>query len=358
MKRSATKLITAIVIAVLFPVFLFAQQVAEKKFTKSWNTNTQSTVEIINKFGDIQLIPWTKNEVQIDVLIKIEHSNADKAKELLEYVNIKTSEEGSKIIVETTFDEQINKFMTKQTDGHRVKILYTIHHPIYLMFDIKNKYGDLTIDELTGKSNFDIKFGDIKAKNLNFDDTKPFGQLDLSYGKAEIEKCSWMQFNIKYSDLTVNEATALIIISSYSNLASGVIHSIVANSEYDNYKIKMIKNLVIDAKYSDISCDFLEKQIVSNISYTDLKIHNIQGDFEKIKVDTKYGDVKLGISPSACYTINASCEFGEIKVPEKANINRHVGNYNVNISGTVGCKESKSSTVEITGKYADIKLEN
>lgn len=358
MKKTVCKLMSATLLALLLPIFLFAQQNAEKKFTKTWNTTTQTIVELRNKFGNINLVPWTKNEVQVDVLISITHSNAAKAQEYLEYVNIGTSNEASRIIVETLFDEKLNKFMERQTEGNKIKITYTVHHPIYLMFDIKNKYGDVTVDELTGKSNFTIKFGDLKAKKLNFEDTKPFGQLDLSYGNAEIEKCTWMQFNIKYSDLTVTEATAMIIISSYSNIAGGVIHSIVSNSKYDNYKVKMIKNLIIESKYSDISCDFLEKQMVATISYTDLKIGNIQAEFEKLKIDTKYGDVKLGISPSACYTINASCEYGDISVPAKANIDRRMGNFDVSVSGTVGCKQANGSAVEITAKYADIKLEN
>lgn len=356
MKTSYFKQLLLFVITATAIASANGQDVSEKKINKNFATKSDLTLEVWNKFGDLTLKTWDKNEIGIEVTVRVENFPSAKTREYLEGIDLAVTEQANLIKVETKFSEGVQKALNNQSKGKKIIIHYTIMHPVYQKFNLNNRYGDINIEEMSGKSTINLKYGDLTAGKLMFDDTKPFSTLDIAFGKAKISKTSWMQFHSSYSDITVDEGTALIIISKYSNINTGTVHSVVLDGKYDNYSFFSIKNLIAEAKYTTLNITSLSKQLHLTLEYGTLKAKGIQPGFEKIKVDAKYSQCNLNIAPDACYQIQATTDYGSINTPQKANINRKKSSLTETVSGWVGCNGGSESITELNGKYTDFDL--
>ena len=244
MKTSVIKLVIFFVITSITFSTVTAQESFEKKVNKSFTTSDARTFELFNKFGDVSLKTWNKNEVSVEVTIHIENYPKSKAEEFLNLINVKVSESDTLITVSTSFDEKVQKALNNQSGNKKISVDYIINHPVYQKFILNNRYGNTTVEEINGKSTFNIKYGNFTASRMIFDDSKPFTTLNIEFGKAKIIKTTWMQFSLKYADLVTDEATAMIIISKYSNISGGTVHSMVVDSKYDKYYLINIKTII------------------------------------------------------------------------------------------------------------------
>jgi len=356
MKTTARTILLFLVITGQFCFTAFSQDIAEKKFSKVWSSSEKKLFQLFHKYGNVTMKAWDKNEISVEVSIRVENYPKAKAEEYLQLIDISFIEKDSLLKLVTNYDEKVEKALSNQSGNKKIQVDYTIMHPVYQKVEINNRYGNVSIGELNGKSSFFIKYGDFKAENMIFDETKPFSLLDISYGKATITKTTWMQFKLKYSDIKVEEATAMIIISTYSNISGGVIHSVVSDSKYDNYNIFKVKNFVIDTKYSDLTINEAGKQVHTTLEYGNLKIKSIPSGFEKIKIDSKYSECVLEIDEAACYQLKGHVEYGSFSIPQKSSITRKKDELNETVEGWVGCNEGGTSLVEINGKYSEFKL--
>ena len=356
MKTHCIPFIILLTAVIMIPVTLTAQNIKEKKFSKSWNTSEAITVEIQNEFGDLNLKTWNKNEIAVEATIYVENYPESKAASILDDINIVTSEQNKVISIKTEINENSKKAVGSQNGKKKIKIHYIIYHPVYQKFTLNNRYGDINIEEMSGKSTINLKYGNLKAKNMVFDDSKPFTTLDISFGNAEISKTTWLQCVVNYSNTDIAEATALIFISKYSNISGGNIHSIVSNSKYDNYKFSSVKNFIIESKYSNVTIGEVSKQLHATMEYGTVNVKQVPPGFEKVKLDTKYTDCEVIINENACYQINAEAVYGSITVPQKANITRKKDSITESVTGWVGCKEGSESVTDVKGKYGDFRF--
>lgn len=356
MKTTRLYFALLLIAAVMLHTAVVAQNVKEKKFSKSWNTSEAITVDIQNEFGNLNLKTWNKNEILVEVTIQIENYPESKASSMLEGINIVTSEQNKIIGIRTEMDEKVKKQAGMQNGKKKVTIHYTINHPVYQKFNLSNKYGDISIEEMSGKSTINLKYGNLNGNNMIFDDTKPFTTVDISFGNAKIGKTTWLQCVVNYSNVEIAEATALIYISKYSNINGGNIHSIVSNSKYDNYKMTSVKNFIIESKYSNVTLGEVSKQLHATMEYGTVKVKHVPAGFEKVKLDAKYTDCEVFIDENACYQINGEAVYGSIKTPQKANITRKKDTITESVTGWVGCKEGSESVTDIKGKYGDFRL--
>lgn len=324
----------------------------EKKIQKTHSTDQKFVVEINNKFGDISLTHWDKNEVSVEVIITAEASSKEKAEDILNKISVDIQESDGHVTYTTKIDDNIHSNSKKKFDIH-----YIVHHPVYQTFILTNKYGNITMEELNGKLNVNLKYGNLKAKTLGFDDSKPLSEISVEYGNLDIDNCTWLKVIADYSNIDIDQSTALILVTKYTNADIAVNHALVADASYGNYKIGTIKSLILDGKYMNIEVGLLEKQLDLTVSYSAFKSATVSSEISKIQIVSKYTDVKIPVPGNVCYSINASTEYGDIDISPKANINRVKGNTKETFSGVVNGSANPSCEVSINTQYGGVDLE-
>ncbi|OFX88761.1 MAG: hypothetical protein A2W99_04650 [Bacteroidetes bacterium GWF2_33_16] len=356
LKSKSILLLLSIQLIVIFTALAGTQEYS-KNLHKEYPADQNTLLVIQNKFGNVNINNWDKNEVSIDVTIKVDHKNEEKAKELLNYLNVEFSQEGNTIKAITTIDDKFSRTSISWSDNDKeFSINYEVKMPKNLQLELENKYGSVFINEITGHSLIAVKYGNLKINKIIRDNTKPLTEISLGYSDGRIEECGWLKINMKYSKLEVEKSKALIAITKYSKLYVTKSSSIVCESKYDVYKIGSLANFVTTAAYTDFKFDEITKKIEVENRYGGFSVGFIPKDFEEIKINNEYGSAKLGIEESASYQIVGNAKYGDIDYPGTGRVSKIKDSNELSIEGIIGSDQNTQSKVNIITKYGNIKL--
>lgn len=327
-----------------------------KEFHKEYSAGTK-TLDINNKYGDVVIESWNKDQIVIDVKVTVEMSNRDKAQTYLDKIDVQFSEGANVISAKTVLQDNFN--FSGWGDSRRFRIDYNIKMPVGTDLTLANKYGNTDIDELHGLMDLDIKYGNLTAGKLTRGNIKPLSTLNIAYGKGTIDETGWLNLTERYvGSMDISKSQAILLDSKYSKIMLGETSSIVGESKYDNIKIENIKNLVLENGYTEVNIGELTKKLTYNGSYGSFTIERIPAGFESIDVETHYMGVKLGIEENANYKLEAKVSYGGLKYNEDnfKNHKRIVENNSSEVSGIVGKEDNPTATVNVLSSYGSVRL--
>lgn len=348
-----TRILSGLLVVFLSFAFINANadEDFKKNFSKEFQCDENTLVDIKNKFGDVNITDWDKDMVSIQVVITVEADDQEEANEYFDRIKITLDKDGNTVKGHTELVESFNNV--------DFRIDYEVNMPKNLKLLLENKYGDVTINELANHVDIAVKYGSLRANKLSYGDDKPRSQVYLGYSKSsKIGECGWLKVQMAYSTLEIEKSDAIMILSKYSTFYAEESNSIVAESKYDGYKIGRLKKFVTtEAKYSKYHFRELTQKIESLMKYSDIEVEKIPAGFDEIDIEMKYGKVKLGIEAGASYEVEAECEYGAIKYPESKNLSTHKGNTSQKIWGVIGDESNPKSKVNVECKYGKIYLE-
>jgi len=331
----------------------------KKEYHREKAATDKTALTVINKFGTVVTETWDQNNIVIDVTVKVEHPSDEKAQKLLEMITVEFTEQGDNLTAETIFSKEFSSFSWRGSNNS-FSINYNIKMPAYIALDVTNKYGNTVIDEVSGLTRLNCKYGDLNVHKLTRGNVKPLNVIAVAYGKASIDELSWADINARYSDsFKIERATALLIDSKYSKLRIGEISSLVTDSKYDGYSVDAANNIVMTGGYTDIHFGEVNKKLEVETKYGNLTVDRVPAGFEKINVKSGYCAVKIGIDPSACYMLDAKCSYGSLKVDDSnfSPDRRITGNTSSEMAGKVGKCHHTSAEVTVDASYGSVRLD-
>jgi len=359
MKKLVFKPGTLLAAAMFLVTTALSAQEVTKEFNKEYNATRETTLELDNKYGDIIIETSQTDKIVINVKVTVKFPNQEKAEKLLSYIDVQFTQEGDDIGAKTTIDDKFN-FTGWGGDSRKFSIDYHVSMPESTDLTLYNRYGDTDLDDLSGYLNIDVKYGNLVASKLLRGNVKPISELNISYGKADIEEAGWLDVTLRYSgNFSLMKCQALLIDSKYSSLDLGTVSSLVGESRYDGkFRIESINNLVMDEGYSNLNVGTLSKKLVLTAAYGSFNADDVPAGFESIEVDSRYASVRFAISDAASYNLDAKLSYGGLKYNEDnfRNKRRIVENTSTEISGIVGKEDSPKATVKIDASYATVKL--
>jgi hypothetical protein len=358
MKKSAYKSGLLTLLALLIVPFCLKAAEVTKEYHKEYSAGPNTTLDIDNKYGDVVIESWDKDQITIDVKVTVELPNQDKAQKLLDLIDVQFSDSKDLVTAKTVIDSKFS-FTGWGGESKKFSINYNVKMPAASALTLSNKYGDTDIDQLNGIVNLDIKYGNLDAGKLLRENEKPLSSINLAYGKADIDEAGWVDLTVRYSgEFSIEKCQALLLDSKYSKLNIGEISSIVGNSKYDNLRIDKINNLVLDNGYCDVKIGELTKKLKYSGSYGSFEVETIPPGFEELNTDTRYIGVKLGINESANYELNARLSYGGLKYDEDnfRSQRRIVESNRSEISGVIGGDENPESKVNVSSSYGSVRL--
>jgi len=344
-------------LAILFCFYqgIYAQNELTKEFHEEFKADKNTVLTVDNKYGDVDMKDWDKSMVKIDVIVKVKHSNAEKAERLLSYIDVVFSVDGDQITAKTVIDEKFSR-SSSWRDDNDLSIDYTIQMPKDINLNLNNKYGDIFISELTGRAMIGLKYGNLKANRIYRGNVKPITEIELGYSDASIEESSWLKVIMKYSKLNLPRTTAVVLLSKYSKLFIDECSSLVIEGKYDTYELGSLANLVANTNYSRFKIKEIKEKLDLETTYTDCSVDYVPPTFKSISIDTKYGGYRIGIDENASYELDGFAKYAKIQYPDSENISRITENNSMKVFGTVGDDSNPSATVNIVSKYGNVRL--
>ncbi|HPD96236.1 MAG TPA: hypothetical protein PLA24_10120 [Tenuifilaceae bacterium] len=333
-----------------------------KTYDREFATPPVTKLVVENKFGQINIENWDKKAISIHVDIKVENSNNEKAKLMLNAITVEFSESDNIASAITKFNDDImrsNRRLFSSISDDDLSIDYQIKMPASINVDLTNRYGDIFIDKLSGQMMVALKYGNIKVNKLTLGDNEPLNTLTLGYGNASIAEANWLKVDMKYSKLTIDNVQALVLVSKYSKANIGNASSLVFESKYDGYEIDNISKMIGESGYTNFKINKLNTLFKVTAKYGEVKIYSVSSSLKEINFTSSYTEFKAGLPSSLSYKLDADMSYGNVRYPSDiARVNKIEENTSTEVNGIVGNEKEAKTTVKLKMRYGSASLYN
>ena len=324
-------------------VLLHAQTYSDKRQqSKSFKIRSGTVVQITNKYGNVNVIPWEKDSVRIEVSMAAQSKQAAKVVKVLSSIDCEMISSANSISARTVFYDNGTTFWKDVVSyagqvintNNNLQINYTVYMPATNDIKIDNKFGNVYMDNHSGNADLTVSNGDLQARNFS-------GKLKLKleFGSASIQDMDDAQLNINYSDLTLRKVKALNLNSRSSTIDMEDAATIDLISTRDKLNVKRCGSLSGETSFSRIAINELESSCTVTAKYGALKLNNVKRNFREIQVKSEYTDLYFGFNAEDSYSLDLTYD----------------AKTNLNISSPINSQlkketlDAKAGTIQATG---------
>ncbi len=331
-----------ILLSLMISMNVVATRVSKRVY-KNFPVNSVQKLELNNKYGTIYIENNRTDSVIVSADIWVE-GNSDRAQRLLNNINVAVNQSGSKVSAVTSIDNMNN-------GNNEFSIDYHISVPSDRDLDVTQIYGTVNMKDLTGKGNFEIKYGELNGQKL----LSPDLAVDVAYSKVNIEAVKDLALGMRYSKFKLEKGSNLKFETRYSGMTITECNQLDADSKYDSYYLENVNSLTLNAMYTGFKVEKLNTNLNLVNGYGGFTIKTIAAGFESLTIENKYAGIKLGIASGATYHLNGKVRYCNIDHPE-GKLNKTRENASYEVIGTVGASESPKSSVNISSSYGTVSL--
>ncbi len=264
--------------------------------SRSFPVSLETTLEVHNKYGKIQVATWNKDSVAIEVDIKLSESSSKKLKKLKEGTQIAFTGSKSYIVAKTVIESESGRIASElksigntiSGSNKRIEINYMIYLPAHMDVVLNNKFGDIYMDDLDGQVDITLSNGVLKANRLSGN-----ASIALSFGNGMIKSLGSANLKLSYSDMVLNEVSQLDLSSKSSKLNVDSVNVLKIDSRRDKLYFTHAEYIYGSSNFTQIWIYDLLRESDLYMKYGELTIEHIMPDFSKLYVESDYTDMTL-----------------------------------------------------------------
>lgn len=296
-----------------------------KNYTKTYTVDANDALAIDNRYGKVTVNTWSRNEIKVDVQIKVDGSDGQKT---LDNVTISDDKSGSLISFKTNIGEVKSSWMSMlggRHSGSKMEINYTVYMPAKNELTIDNRYGAVEIGNMEGKVTINCAYGSFSAKSMTSESS-----VIVKYGNAEIGNLGSSALEVSYGSLTI-----------------GTADKVMAN-----------------VSYSGISIDRIKTSGNINLRYGGgLKIGDVDKNMKSLSINSSYSNVDIGLSGDESTDFSVTVHYGDfnygdhdVTVTDKTPDDDRKVHFTKNYKGHVGRGNSEKS-IEVYSNYGNVRFD-
>ena len=300
---------------------LSAQNNSEtRSFIKTVAVGKETTLELSNKYGTIQITPWNKDSAYIRAEVKAFAKDRSKIGKMFDGITVNISDTKDLVRAQTEFTSNINtlfesfKGMTNKIisyDSH-IEINYYINIPEYLNLKIENKFGDVYMEDNSGELKISISNGSFKAHSLG-----KKSSITLVFCDAKINSIVSGNIDASFSEVSIGESEDLSINSISSKYDIKKAGMITGESKRDKFFIENIGSLRANAYFTDYKINNIRKELDLTTRYGTIDADLIEKGFESVNINSGYCDISLDFDPGSSYNIDIRHTNTFLVLPDK-----------------------------------------
>lgn len=310
----------------------------EQEFSRSINrefgTIANGMTAIYNKYGTVNVKTWGNNSVKIDINIIVNAKDQREADKMFDRIQVNFANALGYVKAETMIATKSGWWIEDNT-YEDFKINYDVWMPSGNQLDLKNKYGNAYVANMSGKLTAEIKYGDLRTETISNDVdlniahgkvhlTKVnnlYGQL--SYGKLSLADAQNVQFDSKYSDVYLERAANVRLTSKNDDLRFGSLEDLRLQTKYSTLKLQKARAAFFTTQYTDVRIVNVGEAIDADMCYGSLKIESLGRNFNGVNIIGKYTDVIIAAEQGAAFRFDAQGNYTGMRTPTGATIRRH-----------------------------------
>jgi hypothetical protein len=297
-----------VVLALMYGNLAMAQNHTDKRsVSRSYPASLETTLEVQNKYGKIQVATWNKDSVAIEVDIYLSESSTSKLRKLKEDIKIDFTGTRSYIVAKTLIESESGRIAselksisnTLSGSNKRIEINYQVYLPAYMDVVLTNKFGDIYMDDLEGQADIQLSNGVLKANRLDGNST-----IALSFANGMIKSLGSSNLKLSYSDLVLEEVNQLDLVSKSSKLNVDNVNVLKIDSRRDKLYFKHVEYAYGKSNFTQVWIyDFLRESDLY-MKYGELTIEHVMPAFSKIFVESDYTDITLYFDSESSFSFD------------------------------------------------------
>ena len=324
-----------------------------KTIKKEFDVNADALLSIKNKYGNVDVISWDQNRVEIEVTITVSGNNESKVIDRLSKINVNFENSRSAVSAKTTIDNGSRSWYSSNNKMN-YQIDYKVKVPVTNSVDLNNDYGTISLNEIKGKAEINCDYGKIligslyhEDNSINIDYTSDSeielmngGSINADYSKFRIEKAKRIELNADYTDSEFVHVEDLDFVCDYGKLVVGEANNIDGHGDYLTIRLGTIyKNLSIDADYGGIKVDKLMK------------------GFESVRIHSDYAGIKIGMDNDMAFDFIGKSSYGgfDIEGDNVTYLKKVVKSTSKYYEGFVK-QENSGAKIDISSEYGSVNL--
>lgn len=325
-----------------------------KSISKSYDVNSNATLSISNRYGDINVTSWNQNRIEIDVKITVKGNDLDDVEERLEKIKVEFNGSSSLVEAKTILGSKSSWNIWKKSKNISYKINYTVKMPVTNDANLNNDYGSITLDELEGEANINCDYGKITIGDLKGNNST----INLDYcSSSTIDSMKDGDVNIDYSKLSIDKATDLDLNTDYSTVKIKELEDLSFNTDYGSIEVDEVTNASGNGDYAGLKFGTVKKNLKIVSDYGSIRIKDLAKGFENVDIRSEYAGIKIGTSTDNNFSFIVDLQYAGFK-RNNDNIEMFksiVKNTKKYYEGVYG-KGKSNSKVTIKSEYGSVAL--
>lgn len=343
----------------------------EKVIKEEFTISESGKVDISNRYGTVKINTTGGNEVVIEVTIKVDTRNEDKAEEFFDKVDIDFSSSSSEVSATTEIGNQKSSSWTSWlnpknwNNNNEYSINYEVWMPASCSLDLANRYGDVAVGDLDGDVRLQLKYGDGILEDVGGDFELDLGygdvkmgntndmELDIKYGEFKCGTSRDINCDTKYSEIHIDKARRMNTETGYDDYFLGEVEILENDGHYDDFDIEYVGQIDFDSRYTDYVIQELGAGGIFDSGYGELKVRQVTGLSKGLEVEGSYSDVSLGINVP--FNIDLESKYTDVSLPSSMDYSKRIQDGN---EEDVVAKSGNSSSNNITAemRYGSFKI--
>ncbi len=358
MKKIGLKLL--IIFLVLPQLLLAADKKGKYKKTKivqqTYEVGDEGTVRIINEYGDINVVTWNENKVDIAVRITVDGNDMEKVINRLDHIQVDIRREGNQVVAKTDVESirsSWNFFSWGSSNNVNFKIRYEVKMPANFDLNINNDYGNIYIDRLEGSLTLNADYGQFVIgellNNQNKIVTDYFKNSSISFIKNG-------RIVADYSRIKIDYAYNLNLSCDYTKIQIGTLRKLKYNNDYGSISVDNGKEIIGGGDYQSRYFGGVSYMKFSG-DYGSLKIDGLLPGFDQVNIHSDYTSISIYNPRKVAYQLDIQQEYGsvhydDVKVYKDISDggDRHIEGYYLD--------RNTASKISIKHEYGSIKIYN
>ena len=346
-----------LVFILIMPALLFANNgkfkyKKEKTIKKEFSVNANAELKVNNSFGNVEIVTWNENRIEIVVNISTEGNSEEKTQKRLDEIDVEFSASASNVYAKTTFKKS-SKSWFGSNNNTSMKINYTIKMPISNSLDLSNDYGSINLTKLEGQARISCDYGQMIIGELMADDN----YLNFDYtSKSTIEYMKSGKINADYSGFTLEKAERIDLNADYTNSKINEVNDLDYNCDYGKITVGNVTNLQGVGDYISHRIGNVSGSLNINADYGSIKIERLKATAKNVVIGADYTSIKLGYDSDYNFDFTINLQYASFNGEEELTMKHSsTDNSSKKYSGHYG-SENSGNTLNINSEYGGVTL--
>ncbi len=317
-----------------------------------------TTINLINKYGDINIIEVNRDSLSICAVLTIDQKNRELAQKSIELVTMDIDKIDKIISATTIYDRRFFNAQYRQ-DRKSFSVDYIVEVPSYIDLNVTNTFGNVTVGEFSGQVTINISHGTLSVKKLTRGNTNPVNSISADHSDINVSDANWLTLRARNCpSVTIDKGQALLIESDFSKIYLGEISSLVSNSKSDSYNIESIKNMVSESLYSSFQIENLSGKFKAMSGFGSININDLKRDFKEVDISSGHTLITIKTEKGISFKsdITANNIMVDFAFEDNPGIVKSKVNNTITYTGVAGDNNQTNSSVRIQSNLGKISI--